>query len=178
MGFWFPPVLSSLVAVIVFAWVWALGSLEAGVAAGRAHHPCAGFLARTMLGYYDTDLVTLFFPLLMTLAPASWAMRYMLLPRMVLRRLALGAGQLSPAAAVPAPGACAALGRRPHARGALGQPLALAVGGFAGLLRRGFVVDAGVAFGFSLPDPLQRGPAGLHELGHGPARAARSAAAG
>ena len=45
-----------------------------------------------MLGYYDTDLVTLFFPLLMTLAPASWAMRYMLLPQMVLRRLAIGSG--------------------------------------------------------------------------------------
>ena len=28
----------------------------------------------------------------MTLAPACWAMRYMLLPRMILRRLALGSG--------------------------------------------------------------------------------------
>ncbi|SDG05953.1 STT3 domain-containing protein [Desulfovibrio legallii] len=94
VAFWFPPVLASLVAVIVFAWVWALGSLEAGVAAGVLTTLAPGFLARTMLGYYDTDLVTLFFPLLMTLAPASWAMRYMLLPGMVLRRLALGAGQL------------------------------------------------------------------------------------
>ncbi len=92
VAFWFPAVLASLVAVIVFAWVWALGSMEAGVAAGLITSLAPGFLARTLLGYYDTDLVTLFFPLLMTLAPACWAMRYMLLPQMILRRLALGSG--------------------------------------------------------------------------------------
>ena len=92
VAFWFPAVLASLVAVIVFAWVWALGSMEAGVAAGLITSLAPGFLARTLLGYYDTDLVTLFFPRLMTLAPACWAMRYMLLPRMILRRLALGSG--------------------------------------------------------------------------------------
>ncbi len=92
VAFWFPAVLASLVALIVFAWVWALGSMEAGVAAGLLTSLAPGFLARTLLGYYDTDLVTLFFPLLMTLAPASWAMRYMLLPQMVLRRLAIGSG--------------------------------------------------------------------------------------
>ena len=92
VAFWFPAVLASLVAVIVFAWVWALGSMEAGVTAGLITSLAPGFLARTLLGYYDTDLVTLFFPLLMTLAPACWAMRYMLLPRMILRRLALGSG--------------------------------------------------------------------------------------
>lgn len=92
VAFWFPAVLASLVAVIVFAWVWALGSMEAGVAAGLITSLAPGFLARTLLGYYDTDLVTLFFPLLMTLVPACWAMRYMLLPRMILRRLALGSG--------------------------------------------------------------------------------------
>ena len=92
VAFWFPPALASLVAVIVFAWVWALGSIEAGVAAGILTTLAPGFLARTLLGYYDTDLVTLFFPLLMTLAPASWSMRYMLLPRMVLQRLSLSSG--------------------------------------------------------------------------------------
>lgn len=92
VAFWFPAVLASLVAVIVFAWVWALGSMEAGLAAGLLASLAPGFLARTLLGYYDTDLVTLFFPLLMTLAPACWAMRHMLLPQMVLRRLALGSG--------------------------------------------------------------------------------------
>lgn len=92
VAFWFPAALSSLVALIVFAWVWALGSMEAGVAAGLLTSLSPGFLARTLLGYYDTDLVTLFFPLLMTLAPACWAMRYLLLPHLILRRLMLGSG--------------------------------------------------------------------------------------
>ena len=74
VAFWFPALLSCFVAVIVYAWVWALGSMEAGVAAGLLTSLAPGFLARTLLGYYDTDLVTLFFPLLMTLAPACWAM--------------------------------------------------------------------------------------------------------
>lgn len=87
VAFWFPSVLASLVAGIVFLWAWALGSMQAGVAAGLVASMAPGFLARTLLGYYDTDLVTLFFPLLMTLAPACWAMRYMLLPQMILRRL-------------------------------------------------------------------------------------------
>ena len=34
VAFWFPALLSCFVAVIVYAWVWALGSMEAGVAAG------------------------------------------------------------------------------------------------------------------------------------------------
>lgn len=92
VAFWFPMVLASLVALIVFTWVWALGSMEAGVAAGLMTTLAPGFLARTLLGYYDTDLVTLFFPLLMALVPACWAMRYMLLPQMILRRLAAGSG--------------------------------------------------------------------------------------
>jgi len=85
-------VLSSLVALVVYIWVWALGSMEAGVVAGLLTTLAPGFLARTLLGYYDTDLVTLFFPLLMTLIPACWAMRYMLLPRMLLRKLAISTG--------------------------------------------------------------------------------------
>ncbi|MDR3362619.1 MAG: dolichyl-diphosphooligosaccharide--protein glycosyltransferase subunit STT3 [Desulfovibrio sp.] len=92
VAFWFPPVLASLVAGIVFSWVWALGSMEAGIAAGLLTSLAPGFLGRTLLGYYDTDLITLFFPLLMTLAPTCWAMRYMLLPQMILRRLALNSG--------------------------------------------------------------------------------------
>ncbi|MBQ9407348.1 MAG: hypothetical protein IJU37_11520 [Desulfovibrio sp.] len=92
VAFWFPAVLASLVAVIVYAWAWALGSMEAGVAAGVLASISPGFLGRTLLGFYDTDLVTLFFPLLMTLVPATWAMRYMLLPRMVLRRLTMTSG--------------------------------------------------------------------------------------
>lgn len=92
VAFWFPAVLASLVAGIVAAWVWILGSLEAGVAAGLLTCLAPGFLARTLLGFYDTDLVTLFFPLFMTLAPAAWATRYMLLPRMMLEKLAASTG--------------------------------------------------------------------------------------
>ncbi len=92
VAFWFPPVLASLVAGIVCAWGWALGSLEAGVAAGLVTSLAPGFLARTLLGFYDTDLVTLFFPLLMTLAPMCWVMRYMLAPVHLLRRLAAWPG--------------------------------------------------------------------------------------
>lgn len=92
VAFWFPAALSSLVALLVFVWVWALGSMEAGVAAGLLTSLSPGFLARTLLGYYDTDLVTLFFPLLMALAPACWAMRHMLLPHLILRRLMLHSG--------------------------------------------------------------------------------------
>ena len=92
VAFWFPAVLASLVAVVVFTWVWALGSAEMGVAAGVLTSLAPGFLARTLLGYYDTDLVTLFFPLTMTLVPACWAMRFLLLPQMVLRDLVVRRG--------------------------------------------------------------------------------------
>ena len=87
VAFWFPAVLSSCVAMIVFAWVWALGSMEAGIAAGLLTSLSPGFMARTLLGFYDTDLVTLFFPLLMTLAPACWAMRHIIVPHAITQRL-------------------------------------------------------------------------------------------
>ena len=85
IAFWFPTILASFVAVIVFLWVWALGSIEAGFAAGILASLTPGFLARTLVGYYDTDLITLFFPLAMTLIPATWAMRYMLVPSSILK---------------------------------------------------------------------------------------------
>jgi dolichyl-diphosphooligosaccharide--protein glycosyltransferase len=99
VAFWFPAVLATFVAGIVFAWVWALGSMEAAIAAGVITTIAPGFLGRTLLGYYDTDLVTLFFPLLMTLAPATWAMRHMIVPRTILNRImkGRGAGAIAPA---------------------------------------------------------------------------------
>ncbi len=96
VAFWFPSLLASFVSLIVFAWVWALGSMEAGIAAGLLTSLSPGFLARTLLGFYDTDLVTLFFPLLMTLAPASWAMRHILVPRAIARRLGPLAQEIVP----------------------------------------------------------------------------------
>ena len=126
VAFWFPAVLASLVAGIVAAWVWILGSLEAGVAAGLLTCLAPGFLARTLLGFYDTDLVTLFFPLFMTLAPAAWATRR---------------GQT---------GFRAGRGPLPPFR----QSPALAVGAFPRPFRRHFLVDPGMAFRFPVPHPL------------------------
>ncbi|MDR3358198.1 MAG: hypothetical protein LBN96_04990 [Desulfovibrio sp.] len=92
VAFWFPAVLASLMACVVFAWVWAFGSMEAGLAAGLLTTLAPAFLGRTLLGYYDTDLVTLFFPMLISFAPACWAMRHMLLPQMILRHLTAASG--------------------------------------------------------------------------------------
>ncbi|GHU99522.1 membrane protein [Deltaproteobacteria bacterium] len=103
VAFWFPAILASLMACIVFAWVWAFGSMEAGFAAGLLTTLAPGFLGRTLLGYYDTDLVTLFFPMLMSLAPACWTMRYMLLPQMILRRLIISSGFTTARRLLPQP---------------------------------------------------------------------------
>lgn len=86
VAFWFPAVLASMVAGMVYLWAFALGSMPVGIAAGLIASMAPGFLGRTLLGFYDTDLVTLFFPLLIAIAPACWAMRFMLLPRIALAR--------------------------------------------------------------------------------------------
>lgn len=93
-AFWIPAVLASLVAGILFFWAWALGAMEAGIAAGLIVSIAPGFLGRTLLGFYDTDLVTIFFPLLISLAPACWCMRFMLLPRVAMRKLADSSSRL------------------------------------------------------------------------------------
>lgn len=87
MAFWLPAVMTSLVAGLVQIWCRFLGSMTAGIAAGLIASISPGFLARTLLGYYDTDLVTLFFPLLVSLLPAVWTMRFMLAPGYALKRL-------------------------------------------------------------------------------------------
>lgn len=77
VAFWLPPVMASLVALLVFLWAWGMGSMEAGFCAGVLASLSPGFLARTLLGYADTDLVTLFLPLLIGLAPAIWVMSFL-----------------------------------------------------------------------------------------------------
>lgn len=77
VAFWLPPVMASFVAVLVFAWAWSMGSMEAGFCAGVLASLAPGFLARTLFGYADTDLVTLFLPLLIALAPACWVTYYL-----------------------------------------------------------------------------------------------------
>ena len=83
VGFWLPPVMGSLLAVAVFAWAAALGGMEAGLCAGVLASLAPGFLARTLLGYCDTDLVTLLFALVAALGPGLWlAPRLRTLPEM------------------------------------------------------------------------------------------------
>ena len=77
VAFWLPPIMASLVACFVFAWAWSMGSMEAGVCAGVLASLAPGFLARTLFGYADTDLVTLVLPLAMGLVPACWVMRFL-----------------------------------------------------------------------------------------------------
>nr|GBO95524.1 oligosaccharyltransferase PglB [Nitratidesulfovibrio sp. HK-II] len=94
VGFWLPPVMGSLLAVAVFAWAAALGGMEAGLCAGVLASLAPGFLARTLLGYCDTDLVTLLFALVSGLGPGLWlAPRLHTLPELAValyRRLRRG----------------------------------------------------------------------------------------
>ncbi|MDR0239348.1 MAG: dolichyl-diphosphooligosaccharide--protein glycosyltransferase subunit STT3 [Deltaproteobacteria bacterium] len=85
LGFWLPPVFAALTAVLMFLWVWAIGGMEAGLCAGVLCSLAPGFLARTLFGYYDTDLITLCFPLLITLIPVCWGTRFLRRPRLVPR---------------------------------------------------------------------------------------------
>jgi dolichyl-diphosphooligosaccharide--protein glycosyltransferase len=85
LAFWLPPLIVGLTAVLMFLWVWAIGGMEAGLCAGVLCTLAPGFLARTLIGYYDTDLVTLCFPLLLTLIPACWGTRFLRRPRLVPR---------------------------------------------------------------------------------------------
>lgn len=80
VAFWFPAFLASLVAGMVFVWCAALGNMQTGIAAGLIASISPGFLARTLLGYYDTDLVTLFFPLLISIIPALWCQTFLIFP--------------------------------------------------------------------------------------------------
>ena len=72
IGFWLPPFTASLVAAVMVVWAAALGARCAGISAGLLACFAPGFLARTLLGFCDTDLVTLLFSLLLGLAPALW----------------------------------------------------------------------------------------------------------
>lgn len=71
-GFWLPLFMGSILAVAVFFWGWALGYPYAGVCAGVLTSLSPGFFARTLLGFYDTDLVILLFAVLLGLGPAIW----------------------------------------------------------------------------------------------------------
>ena len=72
IGFWLPPFTAALVAAAMVVWAAVLGARCSGIAAGLLACFAPGFLARTLLGFCDTDLVTLLFSLLIGLVPALW----------------------------------------------------------------------------------------------------------
>lgn len=80
-GFWLPPFFSGLLASAIFLWGWAMRQPYAGMCAGVLASLAPAFCARTLLGFYDTDLVILLFAVLLGLVPALWLMpRTMSLP--------------------------------------------------------------------------------------------------
>ncbi len=65
LGFFAPMIMASLVGAVCVLQAWTLGGLEAGLVAAGMASAAPGFYYRTRLGYYDTDMVTLLFPLLL-----------------------------------------------------------------------------------------------------------------
>lgn len=72
VGFWLPLFLAPLVASVVTIWAMVFGARNSGIVAGVLACLAPGFLGRTLLGYCDTDLVTLLFTLIIGLVPAMW----------------------------------------------------------------------------------------------------------
>ncbi|CAM2057352.1 undecaprenyl-diphosphooligosaccharide---protein glycotransferase [Desulfovibrionales bacterium] len=72
IGFWAPVVASSLLASGVVLWTWTLGTAEAGLVAGVLAGLAPGFFYRTRFGYYDTDIISLLFPVLIGLVVVFW----------------------------------------------------------------------------------------------------------
>lgn len=63
VGFWSPAYLASLVAVVTALWGWLLGGRRAAILAGAIGALAPGFYMRSRLGYFDSDIFTLFMPL-------------------------------------------------------------------------------------------------------------------
>ncbi|MDR2076814.1 MAG: hypothetical protein LBP61_07815 [Desulfovibrio sp.] len=105
LGFWLPPVLGALSAVAVFLWGWGLGYPWAGVCAGLLVSFSPGFFARTLLGFYDTDLVVLLFAVLLGFAPALWLTPWLACPADLLaaffRRRAREKGETGDSSCLP-----------------------------------------------------------------------------
>lgn len=72
LAFWLPAVFSGLTAVVAYGWGALLGGRWAGLVAGVYTTCVPSYFFRTRLSYYDTDLVTLMFPLLITLLLGRW----------------------------------------------------------------------------------------------------------
>ena len=84
IGFWLPLFIAPLVASVVTIWAVVFGVRNSGIVAGVLACLAPGFLGRTLLGYCDTDLVTLLFALVIGLVPAMWLAPAMRSPMAVL----------------------------------------------------------------------------------------------
>jgi dolichyl-diphosphooligosaccharide--protein glycosyltransferase len=79
-GFALPVFMSALTGLGVFLWCAGLGRPWAGLCAGVLTSLTPGFCARTLLGFYDTDLVILFFAVMLGLVPAVGLAPYLKSP--------------------------------------------------------------------------------------------------
>ncbi len=112
-AFYLPAFFGALTGAAVFLWGWGLGRPCAGIVAGVLSSLSPSFWGRTLLGYYDTDLVVLPFAVLLGLVPAMWLHPWLSSPADALfRRFAPAPGEpgvfswrfASPAAEAGAPG--------------------------------------------------------------------------
>lgn len=72
IAFWLPAVFAGFTAIAAFAWGLLAGGPWVGVAAAVYATSVPAYYFRTRLTYYDTDVVTLFFPLLISVLLARW----------------------------------------------------------------------------------------------------------
>ena len=75
VGFWSPVMLVPLLSVPACLLAWTLGRPEGGLVFGILVTSGLGFLVRTRLGFCDTDLIALFFPLSVSGLLAAWLIR-------------------------------------------------------------------------------------------------------
>nr|WP_245168287.1 STT3 domain-containing protein [Desulfobaculum xiamenense] len=86
VGFWAPAVAGGLVSVVAALWALALGAPEAALCAGMLSSLASGYFLRSRLGYYDTDMATLLFPLAHCLLLAVWLSPWLRSPLTILTR--------------------------------------------------------------------------------------------
>lgn len=72
IAFWLPAVFAGFCAMAAFAWGMLVGSSFVGLVSAVYATSIPAYYFRTRLSYYDTDVVTLFFPLLISVLMARW----------------------------------------------------------------------------------------------------------
>ncbi|OEU71461.1 MAG: hypothetical protein BA863_18590 [Desulfovibrio sp. S3730MH75] len=72
IAFWLPAVFAGFCAVAAFSWGMLVVGPWAGLVAAVYATSIPAYYFRTRLSYYDTDVVTLFFPLLISVLLARW----------------------------------------------------------------------------------------------------------